>query len=60
MAEDNEKTVRSEEEWRAVLTPEEYAVLREKGTERPFTGTFNAHYENGVYTCRGCGNPLFS
>lgn len=47
-------------DWKAKLTPEEYRVLREKGTERPFSGEFNAHFENGMYTCRGCGEELFS
>lgn len=50
---------KTEEEWKAILSPEEYYVLREKGTERPFTGKFLLHSENGYYTCRGCGNRLF-
>lgn len=49
-----------EEEWRKQLTPEQYHVLREKGTERPFTGKFLKHKEKGVYTCAACGNELFS
>lgn len=47
------------EEWKKILSPEEYYVLREKGTERPFTGKFLLHQEKGFYTCRGCGNKLF-
>ena len=55
-----EKVVRSESEWRETLSPEQYHVLREKGTERAFTGeTWNAH-DPGTYICAGCGNPLFS
>jgi peptide-methionine (R)-S-oxide reductase len=51
---------RSDAEWRKVLTPEQYDVLRKKGTERPFTGKFNEHHEKGWYTCAGCGTELFS
>ncbi len=51
--------VKSEDDWKKQLTPEQYAVLREKGTERPFTGKFEDHWEPGVYTCAGCGNELF-
>lgn len=50
---------KSNEEWKKELTPEEYRVLREKGTERAFSGEFYKHDENGVYTCAACGNELF-
>lgn len=50
---------KSEEEWRQQLSPEQYYVLREKGTERPFTGKYNLHFEKGVYKCAGCGYELF-
>jgi peptide-methionine (R)-S-oxide reductase len=50
---------KKEDFWRAKLSPEEYRVLREKGTERPFSGPFNLHFENGQYHCRGCGTLLF-
>ena len=51
---------RTEEEWKTTLTPEQYHVLREKGTERPFTGEYARSKEKGTYVCAGCGNPLFS
>lgn len=50
---------KSEEEWKQELSPEQYHVLREKGTERPFTGKYNMHFEKGIYTCAGCGYELF-
>jgi len=51
---------KSEEEWKKELSPEEYQVLREKGTEYAFTGEFYKHKEKGFYLCAGCGNKLFS
>ncbi len=50
----------SEDDWRKRLTPEQYRVLREKGTETPFTGKYYNSKEEGVYTCAACGNLLFS
>lgn len=55
-----EKVVKSEEEWRGALTPEQFRILRRKGTEAAFTGEYWNHKEKGTYLCAGCGNPLFS
>ena len=49
----------ADEEWQKKLTPEEYHILREKGTERPFTGKYDKFYEQGVYKCAGCDTELF-
>jgi methionine-R-sulfoxide reductase len=49
----------TDEEWRRKLTPEQYAILRQKGTEAPFSGTHLRHNKNGVYVCIGCGAELF-
>ena len=54
-----EKVTKSEDEWRQVLTPEQYAVCREKGTERAFTGEHWDNHESGTYRCVACGNELF-
>ena len=51
---------RSEEEWKKILTPEQYFVLREKGTDRPFTGKYYLNKEKGMYNCAACGNELFT
>ncbi|UCE10959.1 MAG: peptide-methionine (R)-S-oxide reductase MsrB [Candidatus Thorarchaeota archaeon] len=51
---------KNEEEWKLTLSPEQYRVLRQCGTEAPFTGKFVYHKEKGVYVCAGCGNVLFS
>lgn len=50
---------KSDEEWKQLLTPIQYNILREKGTERPFTGEYDHFYESGHYTCAACGNLLF-
>ena len=55
-----DKVTKSELEWRAKLTPEEYYVTREKGTERPFTGQYHNSQEPGVYSCICCGQDLFN
>jgi len=54
-----EKVIKTEAEWRAQLTPEQYRVVREAGTEAPFTGKYERHKGEGVYACVGCGLPLF-
>ncbi len=54
-----DKIRKSEQEWRAELTPEQYRILREKGTERPFTGEYLDAKADGTYVCAGCGQPLF-
>lgn len=55
----SEKIKKTEEEWRSQLTPEQYRITREKGTERAFTGKYYDSHEPGVYRCVCCGNPLF-
>jgi peptide-methionine (R)-S-oxide reductase len=55
-----EKVTRSEEEWRGQLSPEQFDVLRNKGTEPPFTGKYVHSKEDGVYRCGACGAELFS
>lgn len=54
------KIEKSEEEWKKILSPEQYHVLREKGTERPFTGKYYLHNEKGIYYCAACGEELFT
>jgi peptide methionine sulfoxide reductase msrA/msrB len=54
------KVHRSEEEWKLALSPEKYRVLRQGGTELPFTGKYNNFFESGTYVCAACGAPLFS
>ncbi|MDV6236586.1 peptide-methionine (R)-S-oxide reductase MsrB [Leptospira ellisii] len=51
---------KSEEEWKRELTPEEYRILRQKGTERAFTGALYNNHDKGTYVCAACGEPLFS
>ncbi|WP_224482691.1 peptide-methionine (R)-S-oxide reductase MsrB [Robertkochia aurantiaca] len=50
----------SEEQWKEKLDPDSYYVLRKKGTERPFTGQYNMHFEDGSYSCKACGTTLFT
>ena len=56
----DEKFTRTREEWYEALSPEEYHVLREKGTERPFDNKYDEHFEAGMYYCAGCDQELFA
>jgi peptide-methionine (R)-S-oxide reductase len=56
----SERVERTDEEWRALLTPEQYRILRKQGTERAFTGQYHDFKGEGTYHCAACGNPLFS
>lgn len=55
----SDKIEKTDEEWRKQLTPEQYRIARQKGTERAFTGEYNASKESGTYKCVCCGTPLF-
>ena len=55
----DEKVNKTNDEWKKVLSPESYNVLREKGTERPFSGKYYLHTEKGIYVCAACGAELF-
>lgn len=55
-----EKFIKDENEWKSLLSPEEYSVTREKGTEKPFTGKYFDSKESGIYKCKCCDNELFS
>lgn len=56
---DSAKVEKTEEEWKKQLTADEYKVLREKATERPYTGEYEQFWDSGVYVCKACGNELF-
>jgi peptide-methionine (R)-S-oxide reductase len=55
----SDKIIKSDEEWKDILTPLQYHITREKGTEHAFTGEYNDHFEKGHYICVACGNRLF-
>ncbi len=55
-----EKVNKTDAEWRAILSPDQYKILRKKGTERAFTGPYWDSKEEGTYACAGCGTPLFA
>lgn len=54
------RVIKTEKEWKEKLSPEQFSILREAGTERPFTGKYNMHFEKGIYSCAACGEELFS
>jgi peptide-methionine (R)-S-oxide reductase len=54
------KVNKTEAEWRELLTPEQFEVMREKGTERPFTSYLNKNHDDGIYHCGACNAPLFT
>jgi len=54
------KIIKTDEEWKKELTPEQFEILRQKGTEKPFSGEYYENKENGTYLCAACGNELFS
>jgi len=56
----SEKVVKSEADWRRALSPEQFQILRERGTERAYSGRYHDHHGEGVYRCAGCGLDLFS
>lgn len=58
--EEVDRVVKTDEDWKKILSPEEYEITREKGTERPFTGKYYNHKEKGIYQCVGCGTDLFT
>lgn len=57
---DQDNMPKTNEEWKEVLTAEEYRVLREHGTERAYTGEYDQHWDSGTYMCKGCGTELFT
>ncbi len=60
MSDSTQVISRTEEEWRKILSPEQFYVLRQKGTDSPFTGKYYLNKEKGMYSCAACGNELFS
>ena len=54
------KLIKTDSEWKDILTPEEYYVMRKQGTERPFSGVYNDFKADGIFQCRCCSTPLFS
>ena len=55
-----EKLIKTDAEWREILTPEQYRITREKGTEKPFSGKYDKFFKDGTYRCVACGNVLFA
>ncbi|MCP4598534.1 peptide-methionine (R)-S-oxide reductase MsrB [Neptuniibacter sp.] len=59
MGDEKQKVIKSEQEWKELLGPEQYRICREKGTERAFTGEYYNNHQDGLYRCKCCGEPLF-
>lgn len=55
-----ERIKKTDKEWREILTPEQYEIIRKKGTEAPFRGKYYEFFEEGIYHCAACGNELFN
>lgn len=53
------KAVKTDDDWKKILTPEQFRVMRKSGTEKPFSGKYNDHHKKGIYVCAGCSTPLF-
>jgi len=60
MKTENFPVEKTDAQWKSELTSNQYSILRQKGTERPFTGEYNMHFEEGIYNCAGCDAPLFT
>lgn len=56
----DQHTIKTEADFKAILTPEQYHIMREKGTEAPFSGEYDKTFDDGMYHCAACGAPLFS
>ena len=56
----DDKVIKTDSQWRAILSPDTYDVMREGGTERAFTGQYWDNHDKGIFVCAACGNPLFS
>lgn len=54
------KVIKTEREWKEILSPVEYYVMKKRGTKPPFTGKYYKHFEKGIYVCAACENPLFT
>ncbi len=55
----SDKVIKTDEEWKEILSPSQYRILRKGGTEMPFVNEYNSVYDEGIYVCAACGNPLY-